>query len=369
MPMKSMVIYWPMLFCLLAQQAWAQAGLRGDYYVGTNFEDKAFSRIDPAISFNWDRRSPGKGLSRSYYSIRWTGKLLAPATGEYQFFAKVNDGIRVWVGNRKVLDSWQLNSYKHYSGNIVLEAGQYYDLRVDYFNAIEWGEIILFWERPTDSKSALNPFAESGEPITAEYFFQKSPPVTAIPKPAKISDTKIPAAVAAVPQPVATTSKPALPKKLKIAKPKPILNPPPPKKITVNDTLAALPSFVRERVPEPGPDIKPGVTLILPTIQFEQSSYVLLPESSTELNKLVQVMKANAQWHIHIAGHTDNVGDPRLNLALSEQRAKVVATYLTRRGIADERITKSGFGSKQPLTDNTTEGERSKNRRVEITIR
>lgn len=82
----------------------------------------------------------------------------------------------------------------------------------------------------------------------------------------------------------------------------------------------------------------------------------------------VQSLKANPQYHIHIAGHTDNVGDPRLNLVLSEQRAKVVATYLTRRGIAEERITTEGVGSKQPLGDNTTEGERSKNRRVEITI-
>ncbi|WP_435531848.1 PA14 domain-containing protein [Spirosoma liriopis] len=54
------------------------------------------------------------------------------------FFAKVNDSIRVWVGNKIVLDSWNVNAYKHYSGNIVLEAGHYYDLRVEYFNAIEW---------------------------------------------------------------------------------------------------------------------------------------------------------------------------------------------------------------------------------------
>ncbi len=109
--------------------------------------------------------------------------------------------------------------------------------------------------------------------------------------------------------------------------------------------------------------------MILRNVQFEQSSYVLLAEESTELNKLIQSLKANLQWHIHIAGHKDNVGDARLNLALSEHRAKVVATYLTRRGIAEERITTEGFGSKQPLGGNTTESERSKNRRVEITIR
>ena len=88
-----------------------------------------------------------------------------------------------------------------------------------------------------------------------------------------------------------------------------------------------------------------------------------------ELNQLVQALNANPHWHVHIAGHTDNVGDSRLNWALSEQRAKVVATYLIRQGIDDERITTEGFGSTQPLGANMTEGERSKNRRVVITLR
>ena len=80
-------------------------------------------------------------------------------------------------------------------------------------------------------------------------------------------------------------------------------------------------------------------------------------------------MRANPQWSVLISGHTDNVGDSRLNLALSENRAKVVANYLIRQGIADERITTEGFGGKRPIANNSIESKRSKNRRVEITIR
>ena len=360
--MKLFGMHWSLLLCLLAPQAWAQSGLQGDYYDGTNFEQKAFSRIDPAISFNWDRRSPGEGLSRSYYSIRWTGKLLAPTTGAYVFFAKVNDGIRVWVGDKLVLDSWQLNSYKHYTGTIALKAGQYYDLRVDYFNAIEWGEIYLYWKPPPTPNSALNPFAESGELIPADYFFQKAPLLRETPKRVTTPVTKPPAVVS-------TLAKTALPKRIKTAKTKLILAPVPPRSLTATDPLAAGSTPIRPPDVEPPIAITPGITLILHNVQFEQSSYVLLAQASTELNNLIQSMKANPQWHVHIAGHTDNVGDPRLNLALSEHRAKVVATYLIRRGIAEERITTEGLGSTQPLGDNTTEGERSKNRRVAITIR
>lgn len=360
--MRSILLYGYWLLSLLAQQARAQAGLRGDYYAGTNFEQKAFSRIDPAIHFNWDRRSPGPGLSPSYYSIRWTGKLLAPTTGEYQFFAKVNDGIRVWVGGKLVLDSWQLNAYKHYNGRIVLSAGQYYELRVDYFNAIEWGEIYLFWKPPIAPGSALNPFAESGELIPADYFFQKVPPGSVVPQQSAAIPIRRPV-------PVSPLLKAVTPPKPKIGKLKPPLPPPASKKRMAPDSLAAKSTTVQPVNAESPPVIAPGVTLLLRTVQFEQSSYILLAQASTELNQLVQALKTNPQWHVHIGGHTDNVGDARLNLALSEQRAKVVATYLVRRGIHDERITTEGFGSSQPLGDNTTEGERSKNRRVTITIR
>lgn len=360
--MKLIGIYWSLLLCLLAPPARSQSGLRGDYYAGTNFEQKAFSRIDPAISFNWDRRSPGEGLSRSYYSIRWTGKLLAPTTGAYVFFAKVNDGIRVWVGDKLVLDSWQLNSYKHYNGTIALKAGQYYDLRVDYFNAIEWGEINLFWKPPPTPNSALNPFAESGELIPADYFFLKAPLSPVVPKPISPAVTKRSVKVSTLPKPVRSLN-------LRLATTKPVLAPLPLKKPMALDPVAEDSTPIRRVNSERPIAISSGVTLILHNVQFEQSSYVLLAQASMQLNQLVQDLKVNPHWHVHIAGHTDNVGDFRLNQTLSEQRAKVVASYLIRRGIADERIATEGFGSKLPLGDNTTESERSKNRRVAITIR
>ena len=360
--MKLIEIHCSLLLCLLAPPVWAQSGLQGDYYAGTNFEQKAFSRIDPAINFNWDKRSPGKGLSPSYYSIRWTGKLLAPTTGEYVFFAKVNDGIRVWVGNKLVLDSWQLNSYKHYTGTIALKAEQYYDLRVDYFNAIEWGEIYLYWKPPPTPNSALNPFAQSGELIPADYFFLEAPLGRAAPKPISPAVTKRSVRVSTLPKSVR-------PLKRRLVTPKPIGVPLPLKKTTAPDPVAADSTPIQRVDAEPQLAISSGVALILRMVQFEQSSYVLLAEASMELNQLVQALNANPHWHVHIAGHTDNVGDSRLNWALSEQRAKVVATYLIRQGIDDERITTEGFGSTQPLGANMTEGERSKNRRVVITLR
>lgn len=344
----------------------AQPGLKGEYYTGTNFDRKVFTRIDPAISFNWLDHTPGPGMPESYYSIRWTGKLLAPATGEYTFSAKVDDGIRVWVGNKKVMDSWQLNDSKNFTGSITLQEGRLYDLRVDYFNDMLEGEIQLFWQRPDTKKPSLNPFATSSEPIAGKYFFQKDTPnpVTVV-KPTTPTKPVAAAPVVTVSTPPKVTPK----KRLTIVTLKPTLTPPPPKRAAVVDTVTASVVPVSKPVSDPKPESKAGTTFVLRNVQFEQSSYILLPESSTELDQLVAMLKTNPLWHIDVAGHTDNVGDPRLNLALSENRAKVVSTYLTRRGIADDRIMAIGYGGTRPIAENISEGERSKNRRVEITIK
>ncbi len=356
--MKTIAALGILFVWLMAGQTIAQQGLKGEYYTGTNFDRKVFTRIDPQLNFNWRDRSPAPGLPESYYSIRWTGKLLAPATGQYRFYAKVDDGIRVWVGNKKVMESWQLNDSEKFTGSIVLEAGKYYDLRVDYFNDMLEGELQLYWQRPNANKALPDQY----NPIAAQYFVQKAPPIAVVQKPVKPVSI-IPAVVSATPK--------AVPQKRPVSpKANPRLNPPVPKPTTDTNTVTVAPV---KPAPAPATESKPeltkGATFILRNVQFEQSSYVLLPESSAELDNVVRAMNANPQWHIDVAGHTDNVGDPRLNLALSENRAKVVAAYLKRHGIADERITATGFGGTRPIADNTVETERRKNRRVEITIK
>lgn len=359
--MKALAVLAGLFVWLIAVPTIAQQGLRGEYYTGTNFDRKVVTRLDPEINFDWTGRSPAPGLPHSYYSIRWTGKLMAPLSGKYTFKARVDDGVRVWVGNKKVIDAWYLNDSNHFDGSVILEAGKYYDLRVDYFNDLLEGEIELFWVLPNAPKTIFNGASNPGESITAKYYFQKAPPIV-------IAETQI--------KPVVTTPVIAIPtppkiipqKRLTVIKPKLIRTPPPPKRPVIADTLLTA-SAAPIRKPAPEPEIKAGTTFILHSVQFEQSSYVLLPESSAELDRLVAALKKNPQWTIEIVGYTDNVGDPRLNLSLSENRAKIVSSYLTRRGIADDRVTSKGYGGTRPIADNTIESERSKNRRVEITIR
>jgi outer membrane protein OmpA-like peptidoglycan-associated protein len=79
-------------------------------------------------------------------------------------------------------------------------------------------------------------------------------------------------------------------------------------------------------------------------------------------------MNENAKMKIEISGHTDITGSEPLNFKLSEARAKAVVDYLIKKGIARSRMEFKGFGSLQPIAENTTSSGRAKNRRVEFKI-
>ncbi|RRB05007.1 OmpA family protein [Larkinella rosea] len=111
-----------------------------------------------------------------------------------------------------------------------------------------------------------------------------------------------------------------------------------------------------------------GKTVTLNNVYFDQSSYLLRPESYTQLNQLVALLKSRPGLRIEISGHTDNVGDPRLNLALSENRARVITSYLITNGISENRLRFKGYGQTQPITANDTEENKRKNRRVEVKL-
>ncbi len=76
----------------------------------------------------------------------------------------------------------------------------------------------------------------------------------------------------------------------------------------------------------------------------------------------------NMTYKIEIYGHTDNTGSAEHNQQLSEDRATAVATYLINKGIVNSRIITKGYGSTKPLSSNSTEEGKRKNRRVEFKL-
>jgi beta-glucosidase len=140
----------------------SQRGLKGEYFRGKDFNGApVLTRIDSRVAFRWDRGAPtddlvargelpsAQALAGDDFSARWTGQLIAPASGRYELVVGANDGFRLFVDGRPLIDGWQPNErVRSVSAAIDLVAGRAYDLRLEFFEDIRDAEIRLSWRRP-----------------------------------------------------------------------------------------------------------------------------------------------------------------------------------------------------------------------------
>jgi outer membrane protein OmpA-like peptidoglycan-associated protein len=105
------------------------------------------------------------------------------------------------------------------------------------------------------------------------------------------------------------------------------------------------------------------------SIFFQTAKFNILPASYKILDDIAEIIKVNPELVFLIEGHTDTRGGELYNLELSKNRASAVAEYLVSKGVGRGLIESTGFGMKYPIADNRTDSGRSKNRRVDITVK
>ncbi|HEX4123213.1 MAG TPA: PA14 domain-containing protein [Tepidisphaeraceae bacterium] len=127
------------------------SGLRGEYFDDSKFTDPKFYRGDPRIEFNFappnepfPRKDPAQ---RPEMSIRWTGRIRPRFSERYTFYIKDYTVERVWIDHRLVIDNFQDH------GEVTLQAGQLYDLRVDWI--IRGEDAVLEWESPSQPREIV----------------------------------------------------------------------------------------------------------------------------------------------------------------------------------------------------------------------
>ena len=114
--------------------------------------------------------------------------------------------------------------------------------------------------------------------------------------------------------------------------------------------------------------LEAGKTFKLENLYFDFDKWDLHPRSYIELDKVIEIMKANPNMIIQVNGHTDHIGSDQYNQYLSRKRSKSVVAYLNENGIARARTRYKGFGESQPAAGNDTEEGRRLNRRVELEV-
>jgi beta-glucosidase len=124
-----------------------QKGLVGEYFNNVTLAGKpVFTRLDPQVQFQWTLFSPDpEKLSYDFYSVRWTGKLKAPETGKYKIGIDGNDGYRLFLDNKLLIDNWKKLSKQTIATDFSFEKDKEYDIRIEYYEPAGNAFFRLVW--------------------------------------------------------------------------------------------------------------------------------------------------------------------------------------------------------------------------------
>jgi beta-glucosidase len=127
-------------------------GLQAEYF--DNIELKGMPVVVKRVSqvdFMWTLSSPDPLIVDDFYSARWTGKIKSPKTGTFKIGLEGNDGFRLYVDNKLLIDNWTKRSYSSELRDFYFEKEKSYDIRVEFFEPVGNARIRLVWDVTADS--------------------------------------------------------------------------------------------------------------------------------------------------------------------------------------------------------------------------
>ncbi|MEN8188140.1 MAG: glycosyl hydrolase family 28 protein, partial [Bacteroidota bacterium] len=124
-------------------------GLTGEYFNNKNLEGKpVLIRVDKQINFKWEFGSPAKGVSKDRFSARWSGQLKAPGSGEYEIGLKSDNGFKLFLNNKLVIDAWTSHEAGSYRGKVVrLNKDELYDIKIEFYENVGTCSVVFGLEK------------------------------------------------------------------------------------------------------------------------------------------------------------------------------------------------------------------------------
>jgi hypothetical protein len=202
-------------------------GLRGDYFSDSKLTNLKLSRIDPTIDFDWSQSAPAPDVGPHTFSVRWTGKVTPRFSETYTFFIKSDGGVKLWLDGRQIIDDRGHHSLSEQRGTLALQAGQAYDLKLEYVAGSKRAMARLLWSSKSQPKQIvpadqLTPPNTAPQPPTATA---TRPAATATAAPTATRPAATATAAPTATRPAATAT--AAPTATRPATATPVSNPPP----------------------------------------------------------------------------------------------------------------------------------------------
>ncbi|KAF0174939.1 MAG: hypothetical protein FD161_3481 [Limisphaerales bacterium] len=159
----------------------AKTDLLGQYFKGVELAGPpALRRVDAQVNFDWPE-APAPGLPADQFSVRWSGTVQSPATGRFTFITESDDGVRLWVDGRLLIDNWSDHApTEDKSPEFMLEDGKRYDLVLEFYENGGGAAAKLMWSGPSTLKQLIPSFRLAPKELAppGELDVAKLPPDT-----------------------------------------------------------------------------------------------------------------------------------------------------------------------------------------------
>jgi regulation of enolase protein 1 (concanavalin A-like superfamily) len=130
-------------------------GLVGNYFSDTQLRQLVLTRTDPTVNFQWGNNAPDPSVPGDQFSVRWTGKVQAQFSENYTFYTYSDEGVSLWVNGQQLIDNWSDHTPAQDSGSIALNAGEVYDIRLEYYDNAFNAECALSWSSASTAKQII----------------------------------------------------------------------------------------------------------------------------------------------------------------------------------------------------------------------
>ena len=139
-------------------------GLKAEYYSGTELKGTPKTRTDEWINFEPTNQAPDPFIPDAPMSVRWTGTLRPSISGEYTLCLTSDDGCRLFVDGKLVIDAWGGHAVRTDKASLSLEAGKEYDVKVEYYNLRDYAVARLGWVPPkVAGQDRLSLYGDAGK--------------------------------------------------------------------------------------------------------------------------------------------------------------------------------------------------------------
>jgi tRNA A-37 threonylcarbamoyl transferase component Bud32/tetratricopeptide (TPR) repeat protein len=135
-----------------ASPAW---GLRAEYFEDQELKKPHSERLEATIDADWGEGRPLPTLGENGFSVRWTGQIQPLYSEAYTFYTLCDDGVRLWIDGRLVIDNWAPHERVENRGSIMLQAGRRYDLRMEMFEGEGYAVARLAWASRSQPKEIV----------------------------------------------------------------------------------------------------------------------------------------------------------------------------------------------------------------------